>query len=175
VTEIIQFPGLDIGCPTSVAELGAAGCVLLIAMRWWVEGYRHGENALPRLYQGLEIAGAPAAVGPIQSMMDSIAQTVQRPLQIHAPSCPCLSSDERQLLDAAQLAQQGHEALAERALRTALLSAQGAEIAITKLSDIGALFAAARLYFNRRRGARNGEMPMTHESWVPPRQPETIH
>jgi hypothetical protein len=179
VAEIVPmrgFPlGLDIGCPSSMVELGAAGCILLIAIRWWVEGYRRSTDAGPRLHQSLEIAGVAAATAPVQAMMETIAETVQRPLAIHAPRCPCLSDDERQLLDAALLAQRGHEALAERALRTALLSAQGAEIAVTELVAIGGLFEAARLCFSRRRVAPHSTMPAELESWKPTHHSGTVH
>jgi hypothetical protein len=41
--------------------------------------------------------------------------------------------------------------LAERVLRTTLLSAQGAEFAIVPLTGLGELFAQARLFLCRRR------------------------
>jgi hypothetical protein len=56
-----------------------------------------------------------------------------------------LSADETHLLHAASLAQTGENALVERALRTALPWASGAEL------GLGELFAKARLLFNRRR------------------------
>jgi hypothetical protein len=52
-----------------------------------------------------------------------------------------VSGDERLLLHAASLTQAGHSHLAEKALCTALLSAQGAEFALSPSQGLGKLFA----------------------------------
>jgi hypothetical protein len=108
--------------------------------------------------------------------MATIARTVQQRITIHCPRCPRLSDDERHLLHAASLAQAGDGHLAEKALRSALLSAQGAEFALGPLWGPGELFAEAGLFFRRRRP------PVTDEAssaavkpWLPSTLPATIH
>jgi hypothetical protein len=97
---------------------------------------------------------------------------VRRPIAIHCPLCGAVSEDEKHLLHAASLAQSGPDELAERALRTALLSAQGAEFALGPLEGLGTLFAAAGLLFRRRLGAsRDTEHADRIDAWVP----DTIH
>jgi hypothetical protein len=61
-----------------------------------------------------------------------------------------VSADEGALLHAASAAQDGDGVLAERVLRTALLSAPGAEFALGPLELVGEVFAAVRLLFTRR-------------------------
>lgn len=54
----------------------------------------------------------------------------------------------------------GRGSLAERVLRTALLSAAGAEFALGPLEGVAELFAEARLLFRRRL------VPATVEPWT---------
>jgi hypothetical protein len=81
---------------------------------------------MPRLCQGLEAAGTCDAAFSVDALMAIIARTVRQPIAIHCPRCPHVSEDERHLLHAASLTQAGNGHLAEKALCTALLSAQGA-------------------------------------------------
>jgi hypothetical protein len=62
-----------------------------------------------------------------------------------------LSDDEKHLLLAVSLTQAGDSDMAENVLRTTLLSAQGAELALGPLEGLSALFAKARLLLSRRR------------------------
>jgi hypothetical protein len=149
--QVIDFPVLPASYPDLSADLDTAECVLLIAVRWWVCSYRNGDDAIPRLRQGLESAGVPDAAFSIDFLMRVVATTVTRPIDIHCPRCPHLSLDEKHLLRAASLAQGDEQLLAERVLRTTLLSAQGAEFAIVPLTGLGELFAQARLLLCRRR------------------------
>jgi hypothetical protein len=149
--QVIDFPVLPASYPDLSADLDTAECVLLIAVRWWVESYRNGDDAIPRLWQGLESAGVPDAALSIDGLMRVVATTVTRPIDIHCPRCPHVSLDEKHLLRAASLAQADEQLLAARVLRTTLLSAQGAEFAIVPLTGLGELFAQARLFLCRRR------------------------
>jgi hypothetical protein len=166
--QVIAFPLLSTPYPDLTADLATAECILLIAIRWWVQSYRDGDDAAPRLCQGLESAGAPDAAGSIDSLMQVVARTVTRPIAIHCPRCPRLSLDEKHLLQAASLVQADEDRLAEKVLRTTLLSAQGAEFAIGPLVGLGTLFAQARLLLSRRRlgtdAANTADEP---ESWSP--------
>ena len=134
-----------------MAAFDPAECILLTAIRGWVAAYRHDDDPMPGLIQGLGNTGACDAAFSIDALMAIIAQSVQQPVIVHCPRCPHLSDDERHLLHAASLAQAGDGHLAEMALRTALLSAQGAEFALGPLHGLGELFAEAGLHFRRRR------------------------
>ena len=75
------------------------------------------------------------------------------------------------LLYAAGAAQGGDSALAERVLRTTLLSASGAEFALGPLEGLGALFTQVRLCFTRRRAPA----PPGPEAWSPEVALGTVH
>lgn len=170
--QVIDFPALPASYPDLSADLDTAECVLLIAVRWWVESYRNGDDAIPRLWQGLASAGVADAALSIDFLMRVVATTVTRPIDIHCPRCPHVSLDEKHLLRAASHAQADEQLLAERVLRTTLLSAQGAEYAIVPLTGLGELFAQARLFLCRRRlpgeATETGDAPQT-------RLPRSLH
>jgi hypothetical protein len=149
--QIIAFPLPPTPYPDLAADLDRAECILLIAIRWWVTSIRQQEDPIPRLCQALENAGAAGAAFPIDGLMTIVSRVVTRPVDIHCPRCPCLSRDEQHLLRAASLMQAGDRDLAEKVLRTSLLSAQGAEFALGPLEGLGTLFAQARLFLSRRR------------------------
>jgi hypothetical protein len=149
--QIIQLFVSPSGYPDISAALDPAECVLLIAIRWWVADFRQGNDPLPRLCQAMDTAGAHDAAFSVDQLMAVFIRSARRPIAIHCPQCRGLSADEKHLLHAASLVQAGESRLAERALRTALLSAQGAEFALGPLQGLGELFAQARLFFRRRR------------------------
>ena len=149
--QLIAFPLPPAPYPDLSTDLDTAECVLLLAIRWWVEAYREGEDPIPRLCRGLEPAGAPDAAFSVDGLMTVVAKTATHTVDIHCPRCPNLSSDEKHLLQAASLAQADEGHLAEKALRTTLLSAQGAEFALGPLEGLGQLFLQARLFLSRRR------------------------
>jgi hypothetical protein len=174
--QIIRLPVTAMSYPESSVDLETAECVLLIAIRWWGDAYRRGDNPMPRLHQGLEMAGTRDAAFSIDAMMAIIARTVRRPIAVHCPRCPRLSNDEKSLLHAASLAQAGDNHLAETALRTALLSAHGAEFALGPLQGLGELFAEARLFLRRRRQPFVDLTPQdTEGARSPPTDPKTVH
>ena len=173
--QVIAFPVSPTLYPDAAADLETAECVLLVAIRCWVDAYRKGEDPIPRLSQGLETAGAPDAAFSIDSLMTVVARGVTRQVDIHCPRCPHLSIDEMHLLRAASLAQAGESHLAEKALRTTLLSAQGAEFALGSLEGLGALFAQARLFLSRRQPPSGDQDPADdREAWSPS-PPHSLH
>jgi hypothetical protein len=133
--------------PDACTKLATAECTLLLAMRWWVNAFREKEDALFRLCLGLEKAGAYEAAFPIDTLMGVLVRTTARTLTVQCPRCPSVSDDEKRLLQAAALVQNGDKMLAARVLRTTLLSAAGAADALIPLATIGELFAGARLIF----------------------------
>ena len=176
VGQIIQLLPSPAGYPDNSAALDPAEGLLLIAIRRWVLSYRRDEDPLPRLCQELEAAGACDAAYSINALMEIIARTGRQPINIHCPRCPHVSDDERHLLHAASLTQAGSDHLAEKALCTALLSAQGAAFALGPLQGLGQLFAEAGFFFRQRRSPVMEQRSATEiEPWSPSAPPATIH
>ena len=170
--QVIAFP-VQPPYPDTAADLDRAECILLIAIRSWVECYREGEDPIPTLCQGLETAGAHDAAFSIDGLMTVVARSVSRTADIHCPRCPHLSGDEKHLLHAASLAQVDESKLAEKVLRTTLLSAQGAEFAIGPLKGLGELFRQAGLFLSRRRWSNwDRASGGSREIWTPP---QSVH
>ncbi len=151
MAHIIRFPTTSDLYPARSPDLEEPEAVLLLGLRWWVADVREHVNPLPRLRHGMGLAGASDAAVSIDALMSIIGGTARRPLEVHGPGCDCLSADEQQMLHAASLVQAGDSPRAEQVLRTALLSAQGADMALGPLQGIGRLFSAARLLLRRRR------------------------
>lgn len=171
---IIRFPTGTTSCPNRTGEARAADSILLVAMRWWVEAYRGGFDPIPRLRQAFGSIGVSDAAFSIDALMAIITRVVRRPVAIHCQCCPNVSADEAHLLHAGGLAQAGSGQLAEKVLRTTLLSAEGAAFAIGPLDGLGKLFAEARLVLTRRAlPAQDPESIDGPESCSPP--PQTLH
>jgi len=165
--QLIAFPAHSTPYPDRAADLDTADCVLILAIRWWVENYKAGADPIPRLREALETAGAHDAAFSIDGLMTIIARLARYQVDIRCPRCPNVSDDEKQLLHAASLAQAGSGPLAEKALRTALLSAEGAAFAACTLEGLGDLFAKARLFFTRRAPPVPDDGD-EREAWSPP-------
>jgi hypothetical protein len=148
MSHVIPFPA---AYPTRSTALDRAETALLLAVRWWVAERRKGDDPLPRLCEALQGEGAHDAAFSVDRLMEVIARTAIRPVEIHCPGCAGLSLDECQLLHAASLVQGGNGEMAERGLRACFLSSAGAEGAIGALEGIGELFVAARLLLRARR------------------------
>jgi hypothetical protein len=163
--QIIAFPAPPTPYPDRTADLDRAECILLVAIRSWVAAYREGEDPIPQLCEGLQTAGAPDAAFSIDRLMEVVARAVIRPVDIRCLRCRQLSLDEKHLLRAASLAQAGDNFLAEKVLRTTLLSAQGAEFAVGSLECLAELFAEARLLLRIRR-LPDGDLDDGREPWT---------
>lgn len=159
--QVIHIVPPSTAYPDCTTELEPAESVLLMAIRWWVADRREGEDPLPRLCEALGIAGPHDAAFSVDRLMSVVGRTARQPVAIHCPCCPRISVDEQNLLHAASLTQAGHGRLAERVMRTALLSAAGAEFALGPLEGLAELFAEARLHFRRRR------VPASPDGWTP--------
>jgi hypothetical protein len=160
--------------PVTTEALDAAERILLLGVRWWVADYRQSVDPLPRLCEAMRSAGPREAAFSVDRLMAVIARTALRPVAIHCPRCRHLSRDETSVLYAASLVQAGESRTAERALRTALLSAPGAEFALGPLEGLGELFTRARLLFRRR------QVPVEYHSpddamWIPADENQSIH
>jgi hypothetical protein len=136
------------------------------------ESFREGEDPIPCLLQGLETAGTADAAFSTDGVMSIVARIARRPVDIRCPRCPRLPDDEKHLLRAASLAQNGDRDMTEKALRTTLLSPQAAEFAFGPLEGLGEIFAKARLFLSPRRLSGDDQaMDDSRESW----SPSTLH
>jgi hypothetical protein len=173
---IIRLPVSPAGYPDSSARLDPAERTLLVAIRSWVAAYRCGNDPVPLLSYRLECAGARDAAVPIDMFMAIVAGTLREPIVIHCADCTRLSCDEKHVLHSASLAQAGDADLAEKALRNALLSAQGAEFAAGPLEGLATLFAEAKLLFRRRRSPGGDYVPSAVvQAWSPSMPPGAVH
>lgn len=160
--------------PRDVADLATPEALLLLALRWWVRCYSRRESPLERLVAGMSRAGVRDAGFSVDGLMGVVARTGQRPVDIRCPRCPALSEDESVLLHAAWLAQEARSDLAERHLRTHLLTDAGAVFAIGPLEGLGSLFLGAGLVFGGRR--RGDDQPDIASAWgMPEACSRTIH
>lgn len=141
------------------ASLIKAESLMLLSMRWWVRCHTQQECPMERLIQGMRRGGAPDAAHSVNGLMWIVARTGQRPVDIRCPRCPTLSDDEATLLHAAWLAQEARSDLAERVLRSHLLTDTGAVFAIGPLEGLGNLFLRAGLGFGGRRSDRAEIIP----------------
>ncbi len=164
--QVIRLDTRSATYPDVTDGLDLPEAALLWAMRGWVADWRRGEDPIPGLAAAMRIVGAPDAAFSVDRLMAVLARTAREPVAIHCPHCPHLSHHEKRLLQAASLAQAGASKLAEQALRTALLSAAGAEFCLGPLEGLAGLFAQARLYF-RRRHLAGAHLP-GESIWVPP-------
>jgi hypothetical protein len=166
--QVIRLDTLAAAYPAHVDALDFAETVFLGAVRRWVAEYRAAEDPIPRLCKALDAVRAHDAAFSVDQLMAVVARTARQSVAIHCPRCPHLSDDEMHLLQAASLVQAGEAILAERALRTALLSAAGAEFALGPLEGLAEVFREARLLF-RRRKSRPGHAA-SDAVWLPPEQ-----
>ncbi len=168
--QVIRFTAVSRTYPAAIAALDVAERLLLGAVRWWVVTFQRRESPLPQLCADMADAGVHDAAFSVDTLMAVVACTARRTVDIHRPQCAALSEDEQRLLHAASLAQAGDSELAEQALRSALLTAQGAEFALGTLTELGDMFAMAGLFFPRRRLPR--ERSAT-EAWTPDVSPSS--
>ncbi len=170
--QLIAFPSPPTPYPDLAADLDKGETILLLAIRWWGKSFREGEDPIPCLLQGLETAGTADAAFSIDGVMSIVARIARRPVDIRCPRCPRLSGDEKHLLRAVCLAQNGNRDMAEKALRTTLLSPQAAEFALGSLEGLAEIFAKAQLFLSPRRlSGDNQAMDDSRESW----SPSTLH
>jgi len=153
---IIHLPLSSAAIPNTVAALGAAERLMLMALRTWCADTRLSRDPLPHLLKTMARTNAPEAAFAVDHLMAVTTRTAAATVTIHPPHQDELAPEETSLLNAADLAQAGQAQLAERALRTTLLSAQDAACALVPLQVLGEAFAEASLFFHRTRALLAG-------------------
>lgn len=153
--------------PVDAEALERAEGVFLLAVRGWVYDVTLSADPAPRSRRVMVSAGAPDACLSLDLLMRVMARTALRPLEVHRPWRPCLARDERRLLHAARLAQDGDGWMAEQALRAGMLSDDGASFAVGPLRGLGEVFTEAGLFLAPR--AAPSHAPMRAEPLSPDR------
>jgi hypothetical protein len=98
--------------PLTAADLSVAGQFVLWALRTRLEGSSKLLDEGFRLAQ--DRAGGGAALAAFESWFSVMATSCWRDLYLHRARCPCLSGDERTMLDMVATAQLGDEAGLDR-------------------------------------------------------------
>jgi hypothetical protein len=128
----------DAPAPLGVADLNVAEQFVLWALRTRLEG----DAKRGHLEHGFCLAhdppGGGAALAAFESWFEVLARQCWRDLYLHRASCPCLSDDERAMLDLVASAQLDDERRLHRAAR-GLVQPQ----AIESLQQVSRIFAAA--------------------------------
>lgn len=158
--QVVSFNATPSAYPPPTASLDSAESAVLITIRWLAAAFRGGEAPMPHLFQRVETTGTHGAAFSVNVLIGVIARTARHLLEIHCTRCPHLSDDEKHTLHAERLAQAGKNAMAACALRTALLTAQGAEFALGPLKGLGELFTEAKLFFHRQRSVAEDLPPV---------------
>jgi hypothetical protein len=95
--------------PLTAADLNVAEQFVLWALRTRLEG----SSKLDRLDEGFRLAqdraGGDAALAAFERWFSVMATSCWRDLYLHRARCPCLSGDERTMLDLVATAQTGDE------------------------------------------------------------------
>jgi hypothetical protein len=166
---VIRLSAHSVIYADDVARLDPAERVLPIARRWWVADRHRGDDRLPRLYQALNVAGVRDGGLPADQLIRVVVPSARRLIDIGCSPCSHLFDDEKQVLNATSLRQTGKSDVTQRALRTALLSAHGAEFALGPLE----LFARAKRFLCRHAQPQmNQKRVIAVEPWLPP---STVH
>jgi len=156
--QIVRLRLPPVAYPDAAAALDRAECALPIATRRWAGDFRHRVDPLPQLCRTMDSDGVHTA-----------AVTRDQPITVLGPRFPALSNKVTAMFNADSLVQASDNQRAERALRTALLSAPGAEFALAPWQGLADLFAGALLFFRRSRLFGRDPAPLqAARPWITP-------
>ena len=124
--------------PLSVADLNVAEQFVLWAVRTRLEGAARREHLEYGFRLAHDLPSGGAALAAFESWFEVLARQCWRDLYLHRAPCPCLSDDERAMLDLVASAQLDDERRLHRAAR-GLVQPQ----AIESLQQSSRTFAAA--------------------------------
>jgi hypothetical protein len=142
------------------AELSQAERLVLWGMRTWVAALRADIPVDDHIERAFRQVMAPSAAPVLSGMMVMLAEGASRPMSLHQPRCPCLSEDERLLLDLVALVQAGRVAAARMRAAGLLLPTAGRTVA-------GAVGPFAELLACSGLRIRASEaMPAARDAWA---------
>jgi hypothetical protein len=141
-----------------------------------VAAHQNGGDALYHVRFILRSMGAEATTLPLNRFMAMAAHSTSRRVVTHCPCSPHVGRDEKQLLYATSLIQNGETESAARILQTTILTKDGAVLALGPLEEIGERFARAGLFFPWRQApSAEPAFPPTVESWISSLSGTTLH
>lgn len=94
----------------TTADLGLAEKMVLWSLRMRLDGPAAFEPIREGFRLGGDTAAAETALGAFEPWYLLLAAHCRRNIRLHRPKCPCLSHDERELLDLVAHVQQGDTA-----------------------------------------------------------------
>jgi hypothetical protein len=140
----ISVAGSASGRPVLVAQLPAPDRLVLWAIRAWVIGLKQRIDVAETIREAFGRHGVPEAAYLIEALMSVVACGASRTLTVESVCHKTLGDDERILLAAAALHQEGSGFEARFLLRT-MLSARASSGAAEILDRFGVLLAGAGL------------------------------
>lgn len=151
--------GLNTSPQTGQRRCGRPGCIcslplgerfVLWALRQW-----HLEGAIPRqgsaLHEGFRMANLLEVLPDFAIAMDAYLFGARRGLEIHLPSCSCISADEATLVALCGLAQSGHQGRLQASLSRLVVPA-AAQAAAEKLTGFSLALARGGLHLAASQG-----------------------
>jgi hypothetical protein len=163
VGQAIRFPAIVLPYPAWRANRERAEHILLIALHWWAASHSDGADPVPRLREVPDAADAHAQLFE-RRLMPVVVYPARRPVAVLPPRSLRLPRGKTCPLHAACLAQAREVQLTDRALRTTLLSIQGADSVFVPSEDVGTFFKEVWLYLRRWRPS--GRADATPSAWM---------
>ena len=117
---------------------------ILWTIRTWVQTEIGRHSSRQCFQDGLEKAGCQEAANPLSALLDIVGTAANRKIEIHVPTCPCISADEKRLLHALAAQQTGHTLEAFDVL-TNLLPGAAVRIALGYVDAVALSLARAGL------------------------------
>jgi hypothetical protein len=174
--QIIQLAAPLSDYPQTIDALDRSEHTFLLAVRCWVAAHQHDDDPVSRARFLLRQMNVEAATASLDRFMMLAARSTWRRVVIYCPCSRDLGRDERQLLYSACLAQNGASELAAQTLQKAMLTTEGAVLALGPLEEIGEHFAKARKPFLWRQAPPiEAAFPPSAESWLSSLSGTTVH
>jgi hypothetical protein len=145
---------------------------LLWAMQAWVVGHCRGGNVANRIADVFAELGAPEAAGYLDGFMWALSQGATRLLEVNCVCHDTISADERALLDAFALVQEGEEDEALALLGTmmtsgaALAARSSASRLLTVLHHAGHVLPDAGTALRRHMPVPPTRVPLAATGWL---------
>lgn len=124
--------------------------LFLWAVRLWVKEYKTGKTDHHILHHGLKLAGVMNAHHSLNELMQIIAISAHRQIEINCPACDEVSIDEHILLDAIAFWMTGETSYKHQLLTLDLLPTAAARCAEKTLINIALNFRTAGHIIRRR-------------------------
>lgn len=161
--------------PASVADLGSAERLVVLAVRRWVLGWRtnsavHWSWVWNEFARELGAGPGREALAAFAAMMKAVQGCGCRPLRVCHPCCPCVGADETRLMTFVAACQQG-AARQARDLAEGMVRAEAAGELLAAGAGLGRLMTRQRLRLPRRAVTPSGG----EDQAMPVPRPVVVH